>query len=122
MRIGHRHRRRTFGPIGRSVPVASLWRRCVNMGHEQSELSRRQKPSSTRALEPLSAAEASQLLRTHQLGRLVFVYESCPVVMPVNYVFEDPTVVIRTDLGAKLIAAPFHAVAFEIDEADPSGR
>lgn len=35
--------------------------------------------------------------------------------------FEDPTVVIRTDLGAKLSAAPLHSVAFEIDDADPSG-
>jgi hypothetical protein len=72
-------------------------------------------------LEELSATESAELLRTHHLGRLVFAYESWPVVMPVNYVFDDPTVVIRTDLGAKLISAPFHAVAFEIDDADPSG-
>jgi len=72
-------------------------------------------------LAELTSSEAAALLRTHRLGRLVFAYESRPVVMPVNYVFEDPTVVIRTDLGAKLSAAPLHSVAFEIDDADPSG-
>ncbi len=72
-------------------------------------------------LAELSSSQSAALLRAHRLGRLVFSHESWPVVVPVNYVFEDPTVVIRTDLGAKLIAAPFHAVAFEIDDADPSG-
>jgi len=64
----------------------------------------------------------SELLRNHQFGRFVFAYDGWPVVTPVNYVFEDPTIVIRTDLGAKLSAAPFQAVAFEIDDADPSGH
>jgi uncharacterized protein len=72
-------------------------------------------------LAELTASEAATLLRTHRLGRLVFAYESWPVVMPVNYVFEDPTVVFRSDVGAKVSAAPFQAVAFEIDDADPSG-
>lgn len=73
------------------------------------------------SLEALSTVESVELLRTHRLGRLVFACESWPVVIPVNYVFEDPTVVIRSDLGSKLSAAPFHTVAFEIDDADPSG-
>lgn len=72
-------------------------------------------------LAELTSSESATLLRTHRLGRLVFAHESWPIVMPVNYVFEDPTVVIRTDVGEKLSAAPFHAVAFEIDDADPSG-
>jgi hypothetical protein len=72
-------------------------------------------------LTELSAAESETLLRTHRLGRFVFAHEGWPVVIPVNYVFEDPTVVIRTAVGAKLSSAPFHAVAFEIDAADPCG-
>jgi uncharacterized protein len=72
-------------------------------------------------LAELTGSESAALLRSHRVGRLVFAYESWPVVMPVNYVFEDPTVVIRTDVGAKLSAAPFQAVAFEIDDADPAG-
>lgn len=73
------------------------------------------------ALVPLTSEESAELLRIHRMGRLVFAFESWPVVLPVNYVFDDPTVVIRTDFGAKLTAAPLHAVAFEIDDADPSG-
>jgi len=74
------------------------------------------------SLESLSSPDMSELLRNHQFGRFVFAYDGWPVVTPVNYVFEDPTIVIRTDLGAKLSAAPFQAVAFEIDDADPSGH
>lgn len=73
-------------------------------------------------LASLSAIEAIRLFASHHFGRLAFAYEGWPVVLPVNYVYDDPTIVIRTDLGAKLSAAPFHAVAFEVDDADPLGE
>ena len=88
---------------------------------EHVEAENRARRLGHKRLAELTSSESAALLRTHQLGRLVFAYESRPVVMPVNYVFEDPTVVIRTDVGAKLSAAALHAVAFEIDDADPSG-
>lgn len=91
----------------RVEPVESAEDRARRLGHMR--------------LVELSSSESAALLRSHRLGRLVFARESWPVVMPVNYVFEDPTVVIRTDVGAKLSAAPFQAVAFEIDDADPAG-
>jgi hypothetical protein len=91
----------------RVEPVESAEDRARRLGHKR--------------LVELTSTESAALLRTHRLGRLVFAYDSWPVVMPVNYVFEDPTVVIRTDVGAKLSAAPFRAVAFEIDDADPAG-
>lgn len=70
----------------------------------------------------LEAAQILELLRTHSLGRMVFAHESWPVIVPVNYCFTDPTIVIRTGPGAKLTSAPMHVVAFEIDDADPDGR
>lgn len=88
---------------------------------EQFQSAEGRAQSDQESLEGLSSMEAAELLRSHHLGRLVFAYDGWPVVMPVNYVFDEPTVVIRTDLGAKLTAAPFHAVAFEIDDADSSG-
>jgi hypothetical protein len=70
----------------------------------------------------LDAAQILELLRTHTFGRMVFADESWPVILPVNYAFADPTIVIRTGPGAKLASAPRHAaVAFEIDDADPKG-
>jgi hypothetical protein len=91
----------------RVEPVESAKDRARRLGHKR--------------LAELTSSESAALLRSHRQGRLVFAYESWHVVMPVNYVIEDPTVVIRTDVGAKLSAAPFQAVAFEIDDADPAG-
>jgi nitroimidazol reductase NimA-like FMN-containing flavoprotein (pyridoxamine 5'-phosphate oxidase superfamily) len=93
----------------------------VDSVHTESERSEESVAHTDEALEALTSEESAELLRTHRMGRLVFAFESWPVVLPVNYAFDDPTVVIRTDLGAKLSAAPLHAVAFEIDDADPSG-
>jgi uncharacterized protein len=78
-------------------------------------------PTSQSDLTPLSSIETNRLLASHHFGRLAFAYESWPVILPVNYVYDDPTIVIRTDLGAKLSATPFHAVAFEVDDAGPLG-
>jgi len=40
----------------------------------------------------------------------------------VNYIFEEPNVVIRTAPGAKLEFAPMTGVAFEVDDAVPGGE
>lgn len=70
----------------------------------------------------LDAEQSLRLLRSHHLGRVAFAHESWPVIVPVNYAFDEPTIVIRTSPGAKVTSAPFHMVAFEIDDSDPEGR
>jgi uncharacterized protein len=72
-------------------------------------------------LEVLSNAEALRLLASHQVGRLAFAHETWPVILPVNYVYQEPTIVIRTGPGAKLEDVPMTSVAFEVDAADPAG-
>lgn len=69
----------------------------------------------------LDSGQILQLLASRHLGRFVFAHDSWPVVLPVNYVFEEPNIIIRTGPGAKLAEAPFHATAFEIDDADAEG-
>jgi uncharacterized protein len=69
----------------------------------------------------LSDARCTQLLRTHRFGRVAFAHEGWPTVLPVNYVFDDPDLLVRTGPGAKLDSIPLTAVAFEIDDADPGG-
>ena len=66
--------------------------------------------------EVLSREECLRLLGEHEVGRLGFVVGDQPIVLPVNYMLDDETVVVRTDLGAKAANVPFHRVAFEIDE------
>ena len=75
-----------------------------------------------RGLLELSDQEAVALLRNHHFGRLAFAHESWPLILPVNYVYDDPQVVVRTGPGAKLDEMPFHAVAFEVDDMDPAGE
>ena len=73
----------------------------------------------------LSVDECMRLLATHvpHVGRLGFVSEGRPVILPINYVFSEGIVTFRTDPGAKLTAAAVgQHVAFEIDEIDPTWR
>jgi uncharacterized protein len=73
------------------------------------------------ALEQLSEAECRALLGAHSFGRLAFVADGGPVVLPVNYGFDGRSIVIRTGPGTKLEQAPMTAAAFEIDGAAPDG-
>lgn len=71
----------------------------------------------------LSRSECFELLAGHDLGRLAFVDDLGPIVIPVNYVLDRFALVIRTDEGAKLRAAEHGVkVAFEIDGKDAAGR
>src|SRR5947209_5057293 len=76
----------------------------------------------TTGLEVLDERTCIRLLSTHRFGRIAFAHESWPLILPVNYVYDEPSVVVRTCSGAKLESAPMTAVAFEIDDADPGGR
>src|SRR5213078_3225239 len=52
-------------------------------------------------------------------GRLGFVVDEWPVVLPVNYVLDGDDIVVRTDGGTKFSALRRGArVAFEVDAID----
>jgi nitroimidazol reductase NimA-like FMN-containing flavoprotein (pyridoxamine 5'-phosphate oxidase superfamily) len=73
------------------------------------------------ALVALGARECRDLLTSHHLGRISFAVRGSPMIVPVNYVYEHPFVVLRTGTGTKLDDVPMSVVAFEIDDADPGG-
>jgi len=61
--------------------------------------------------------ECMRLLATQHLGRIGVVVAGRPVVLPINYVMDDSSIVFRTDDGTKFDAAVRgEFVAFEIDE------
>lgn len=67
----------------------------------------------------LTKRECFELLAGEQLGRVAFVDDRGPVVLPVNFVLDRHMVVFRTDEGAKLDAASRAGrVAFEVDGID----
>jgi uncharacterized protein len=72
--------------------------------------------------EELTQAECAELLAGQHFGRLGVVSDGSVEIFPVNYVFADGRVAIRTDPGTKLTAAALGRVAFEIDEVDEPGR
>jgi nitroimidazol reductase NimA-like FMN-containing flavoprotein (pyridoxamine 5'-phosphate oxidase superfamily) len=72
-------------------------------------------------LEILEREECLRLLGDHHFGRIAFLGTSWPVILPVNYLFDEPSLLIRTGPGDKLDFAPMAGVAFEVDDADPAG-
>ncbi len=73
-------------------------------------------------MQELTRTDCFELLARQNLGRLAFVDDLGPIVVPVNYVLDRHMLVIRTDEGTKLNAAVHGAkVAFEIDGTDPAG-
>lgn len=57
-------------------------------------------------------------LRGNHLGRLAFISEDLPVILPINFTYHEGMIVFRTDPGEKLDEVPMRRVAFEIDGVD----
>ena len=80
-------------------------------------------PASGACWQELSKSECFGLLAQEHLGRVAFVDDLGPTVVPVNFVLDRHMVVFRTDEGTKLNAACRGSrVAFEIDGADEVAR
>lgn len=70
-------------------------------------------------LEVLSADECWALLRQTPIGRLAFVHEGGPVVLPVSFGVIGHQIAFRSARGAKMGAAQMNRpVAFEVDRWD----
>jgi uncharacterized protein len=73
----------------------------------------------TRHLQTLGPAECIRLLASRYLGRLAYVAEGRPHVIPMNYVVDGDAVVVRMDHGRSLEqVVASQGVAFEVDHAD----
>jgi nitroimidazol reductase NimA-like FMN-containing flavoprotein (pyridoxamine 5'-phosphate oxidase superfamily) len=69
----------------------------------------------------MSRSEALDRLQRHGfLGRIGFIVEGRPMVMPVNYLADDDGIVFCTGEGTKLsILRGGAAVVFEVDDSRP---
>lgn len=71
----------------------------------------------------LNRFECDKYLRSTHVGRLGFLTDGWPAILPVNYVMDGDTIVLRTDSGSKFDALRHGAeVAFEIDAIEPLYR
>lgn len=67
----------------------------------------------------LSHEECLRRLNSARVGRVAFVENGEPIILPVNHVVDGESVVFRTALGAKLAAAEDGVpAAFEVDAYD----
>jgi nitroimidazol reductase NimA-like FMN-containing flavoprotein (pyridoxamine 5'-phosphate oxidase superfamily) len=74
-------------------------------------------------LEVIGLEECLELLASRPYGRLAYLDAGAPAIAPVNHLVDGPTVVLRSLDGGKLGAAIFErAVAFEVDDLDPTTR
>jgi uncharacterized protein len=74
-------------------------------------------------IEVLTAEECDHLLASTPIGRIAYVADGEPAVLPVTYQYYAGSIVFRTARGEKLEAAGRRApVAFEIDGWDTEGH
>lgn len=69
-------------------------------------------------LEVMTEREVLAVVGNESLGRIGFVVDEWPVVLPVNFVLDGRDVVFRSDPGAKLDASRGGRVCFQVDHAD----
>lgn len=71
----------------------------------------------------LSREECLALLPTVPVGRVLFTQRALPAIVPVNFVVDSGSVVIRTSAGSSLAAAlPGSVLAFEVDDFHSNHR
>ncbi len=69
-------------------------------------------------MEELDEAECLRLLASTSVGRVGFVVEDRPIVLPVIYAVDGRTVVFRTGEGTVLNKTALNMIAFEVDKID----
>ena len=70
------------------------------------------------SLEQLNRTECLNMLALAQVGRVGFVVDGQPEILPVNYALDGDTVLFRTDEGSVLNHVSMANVAFEVDSID----
>jgi len=72
-------------------------------------------------MEDLEPSECRRLMATQSIGRVAFVVEGEPAVLPVSFAIVGDVVVFRTALGSTFDSLVRDSeVAFEVDQADPA--
>lgn len=76
-----------------------------------------------RRTETLTVAQSQELLATVTVGRVVFTDRGLPAILPVAFVLDRDTVVIRTADGSRLARAGDDSVlSFQADVLDPASK
>jgi nitroimidazol reductase NimA-like FMN-containing flavoprotein (pyridoxamine 5'-phosphate oxidase superfamily) len=71
-----------------------------------------------RSNEVLDAAACWTLLRRQSVGRIAYVVDGRPMIVPVNFAVIDDRIVFRSDPGDKVSEIPLRQVCIEADGSD----
>lgn len=63
-----------------------------------------------------------ELLSNETVGRLAVVAKGKPDIFPVNFECDGCSIVIRSNMGHKVLASSGAEVAFEVDDFDPAKK
>jgi uncharacterized protein len=66
----------------------------------------------------LDVAACRQLLDNRAVGRVGYIAEGRPTIVPVDYLVHNNHIVFRSDPGQKMLHIPLHHVCFEVDGRD----
>jgi nitroimidazol reductase NimA-like FMN-containing flavoprotein (pyridoxamine 5'-phosphate oxidase superfamily) len=88
-------------------------------GTSRADMAERDGPRDHRGLLVLTLDECMEHLRSTPIGRIAFVHEGDPVILPVSHAVDGMDVVFRSTWGSKLDhARDSGPVAFEVDGID----
>ena len=73
---------------------------------------------STAVFQVLDASRCRELLASEHVGRLAYIADDAPVIVPVDYAMFEGCLVFRTDRGDKYAHVPLQRVCFEVDRHD----
>jgi nitroimidazol reductase NimA-like FMN-containing flavoprotein (pyridoxamine 5'-phosphate oxidase superfamily) len=73
-------------------------------------------------MEHLGRTECLNLLALAQVGRVGFIADGRPEILPVNYAIDGDAILFRTSENSVLNEASLANVAFEVDRIDTSTR
>lgn len=76
------------------------------------------RPENVSGLAALDVDRCMELLATRSIGRLGFIRDGHPEVLPLNYRWQLGAVILRIGYGSLLETIHRHSVAFEVDGAD----
>jgi nitroimidazol reductase NimA-like FMN-containing flavoprotein (pyridoxamine 5'-phosphate oxidase superfamily) len=70
------------------------------------------------SFEVVTHDDCIQLLTTEEIGRLAWIADGVPHIVPLNYAWDGEAIVVRSDPGTKLDELQGAPVAFEVDRID----
>lgn len=76
------------------------------------------RPENVSGLAPIDVDRCMELLATQSIGRLGFIRDGHPEVLPLNYRWQLGAIILRIGYGSLLETVHRHTVAFEVDGAD----